>query len=200
MRIKINKCKAATWGPGVQGGGGGGRPWELPVYFTQLLGPRASKAQAALLAHVAQPHTDFQEGLGCLSQQAGPLLESKTGWASAVDDGLAAGSQRRDLSSSPRPAPLSLNFLSCSTGIFLGASSPHDLLPALGRVGDLTSPLPQRHGPGEGYRPSTAEGNQVTPILTVPGRDHSSWEGGHSARPPTTGRAGLSHLTLSPRA
>lgn len=146
----------------------------LPVYFTQLQGPRASKAQAALLAHVAQPHTDFQEGLGCLSQQAGPLLESKTGWTS---DGLVAGSQRRDLSSSPRPAPLSLNFLSCSTGIFLGASSPHDLLPAVRRVGDLTSPLLQRHGPGEDYRPSTAEGNQVTPILTVSGRDCSSCEG-----------------------
>lgn len=164
----------------------------LPVYFTQLHGPRASKAQAALLAHVAQPHTDFQEGLGCLSQQAGPLLDSKTGWAS---DRLAAGSQRRDLSSSPRPAPRSLNFLSCSTGIFLGASSPHDLLPAVRRVGDLTSPLPQRHGPGEDYRGQLGDpySDSIWERPQLLGR-------GHSARPPTMGRAGLSHLTHSPQA
>lgn len=74
--------------------------------------------------HVAWPHTDVRKGLGWLSQGAGRFLESKAGRGSTADDGPVAGSQRRDPSSGPGPAPLSLSCPICGTGISVGASSP----------------------------------------------------------------------------
>lgn len=116
---------------------------EGPAAYTLPSAARSEGKQGSRgsARHVAWLHTDFQKGLGCLSQEAGLFLESKAGWGSTVNDGLVAGSQRRDPSSSPGPALPSLSCLICSTGIFVGALSPPT--PRLKKLGYLTSRSPR---------------------------------------------------------